>query len=224
MAKQSKEDKEKCKIVTDTFRMSFPHLDKAQAFKGNDPKYSCVMLVEKPEGAVKIADTLKAFVGASPPNEEGETKSRSLYAAIRNAKIARWGADKADWPAEIQMKSVQDGDRPKFADREGYPGHIAIKASSNEANKPEVLNKKGKPCDPSELYPGCYARAIIYVSAYDNEFGQGISFILDGVQKVDDGKAFGGRKPASQVFSPIESDDDDSDETDSDDDDEEMMF
>lgn len=226
MAKQSKvskDDKEKCKIITPPFRVSYPHLDKAQAFKGNDPKFAVTMLFEKVEGG-KMSDHLKGIVGTAPPNDDGETAKRTMSRAIFNAKVVRWGADKSEWPDEIQMKSVQDGDRPKHADKEGYAGHIAIKASTNEANRPDVLGKNSKPCDPKEIYPGCYAEAIVYVSAYDNDFGQGISFILDGVRKVDDGKTFGGRKPSSQVFAPIEADDEDESEETSDEDDEEGSF
>jgi len=199
-------------LVTQTFRVSYPHLFKAQAIGKADPKYSVTMLFAK------------------------EDDISELRGAIAQVKRARWGKDKSKWP-EFAHPVVINGDKPKYADKEGYAGHWAIKASSSEDKKPGVVDQDlQKILDPAEIYPGCFARAKVFVTTYDNEFGAGVTIILDHVQKVDDGDSIGGRAPAEKSFSPISSgkkkkkvtddddDEDDSDNEESDDDADDVNF
>lgn len=204
MAKPSKTkvDKEKQKIVTPEFRVSYPHVFKTNSIKGSKPKYSVTMLFKKSSDLSTIKE------------------------AIKNAKIAKYGPNKSDWPEDLETP-VLDGDSKKYADKEGYKGHWAIKASTGEDQKPGVYGPDAGPdgkvqpiTDPSEFYPGCYAKAYVYAYVWDNEFGQGVGFILDHVQKIKDGKSFGGKKPGDQVFTPVnagrdeDGDDDFSDDAD----------
>lgn len=201
MAKQKKNDgskKEKLKLITPEFRVSYPHVHKAQAFGKNDPQYSVTMLFPK------------------------KTDMSEIIGAIKKAKIAKWGA-KENWP-KMTRPVYLDGDKPEFAEKEGYKGHWIIKAHAKEDQRPEVVDENVQPItDASDFYPGCYARAQVLVQAWDNEFGKGVSFYLDHVQKLRDGKSFAGKKPADQVFTPVNSgrDDDDLDSDDNDDNDEE---
>jgi len=159
--------------------VSYPHLFKANAFKGGEAKYSVTMLFPK------TADL------------------SALKLAIKHAKIDKWGPDKDEWPEDL-MSPVQDGDNPKYAANEGYKGHWAIKASSKEAQKPGLVNEKVEPIiDASEFYPGCYARAQVFANGWEYMGKSGVSFILDHVQKTRDGKSFGGRKSAAEVFDPV---------------------
>ena len=74
--------------------------------------------------------------------------------------------------------------------------------------------------EPSELYPGCYARAYIYAYVWEPYMKkQGVGFILDHVQKLRDGKSFSAKKPVEQVFAPLEALDDEDTASDDDDDD-----
>lgn len=175
---KKKIDKEKSRILTPKFRVSFPHVFKAQGMKGATPKFSVTMLF--------------------PKNSDLSLVKGALVAA----KTAKFGS-KENWPDGLESPVV-DGDNPKYKDREGYAGHWVIKASTNEDQRPGVVDENVQAItDPSKFYPGCYARASIF--AYVWEFGgkQGVGFILDHVQKVGDGTAFGGKKPADQVFQPI---------------------
>jgi hypothetical protein len=191
---RQKEAKEKARLLTPEFRASYPHLFKPNAMKGGKPKYSVTMLFEK------------------------DADLSPLKKAMRQAKIAKFGPDKDSWP-EVDSPVV-DGDLPKYADKEGYKDHWAIKASTNEDQRPGVVDENVVPItDPSRFYPGCYARA--YVFAYVWEFPEnsgrfGVGFILDHVQKTRDGKSFGGKKPADQVFQPVNSGDFEGDEDEAD--------
>ena len=188
MAKEkAKVDKDKSRLLTPEFRVSYPHVFKPNSIKGSKPKFSVTMLFSK------------------------ESDLSPIKNAIKEAKIAAFGPDKSDWPEDL-ASPVTDGDKPKYADKEGYKGHWAIKASTNEDQRPGVVDENVQPIvDPSKFYPGCFARAYVY--AYVWEFGgkQGVGFILDHVQKTKDGKSFGGKKPADQVFTPVNSGADDSD-------------
>lgn len=192
-AKTSNADKEKQRILTPVFRVSYPHVFKPSAFKGAKPKYSVTMLFPKNGDLTSIKE------------------------AIKQAKIAAYGPKKSEWPEHLESP-VTDGDDPKHANKEGYKGHWAIKASSNEDQKPGVVDKKTDDIlDPSEFYPGCYARAYVFAYAWEFAGKQGVSFILDHVQKVKDGKSFGGKKSAKQVFTALEDDDNDDNDDDSED-------
>lgn len=193
-----KEKKEKksnlAKIITPKFRVAFPHVFKPSAMPGADKeKYSVVMLYKKSQDLTPIKRALRA------------------------AKIAKFGADKDEWP-DLESPVV-DGDDSQFEDYEGYKGHWAIKASTNPDQKPSVVDENVDPIvDQGDFYPGCYAIASVFAFVWKFGKKEGVSFILDHIQKVGDGKPFGGKKPADQVFSPVSAGDDDEDDSDVDDD------
>lgn len=176
----TKADKDKQRLITPEFRVSYPHLFKPSGMKGSTPKYSVTMLFPK------------------------NADLSELKAAMHAAKVAMWGSDKSNW--KTCESPVVDGDKPKFADKAGYKGHWAIKASTSEDQRPGVIARDGKTpiTNAADVYPGCYGRAYIY--AYVWEFGSkfGVGLILDHVQKLRDGDAFGGKKPAEQVFTPFD--------------------
>lgn len=191
--KKKKVNRDLCRVLTPEFRVSYPHVFKPQAPKATDKKkYSVTMLFPK------------------------TTDLGALKEVIKQAKLASYGA-KEEWPDDLQSP-VTDGDNPKHADKEGYKGHWVIKASSNEDQKPGVVDQNVEPIiNQGDFYPGCYARAHVLATTWEYMGKQGVMFILDGVQKTKDGKPFGGKKPIDQMFSPIgtgTSDDTDNEEAD----------
>lgn len=195
--KSTKEDKiAKCRVTTPMFRVSYPHLWKASGLNKSAPKYSVTMLFKKD-------DDLSA-----------------VKRAMLQAKINKFGKDKEQWPEDIESPVV-DGDSKKNKDKDGYKGHWAIKASSSEDQKPYVVDQDVEPItEQSDMYPGCYAMAnvLAYVWEYPENSGNfGVGFILNGVQKVKEGKPFGNKKSAKDVFAPIDADefgDDESEDSD----------
>lgn len=197
MAKEENQQlKEKCRVVTPEFVVSYPHVFKAAQVNGKgDPKFSITMLFKKSADLTVIKQ------------------------AIKNAKVLEFGPNKENWPEDLESP-VSDGDNVKYAKKEGYKGHWVIKAISNEAQKPGVVDQDVKPIlNASDFYPGCYARAQVFARVWEFSGKQGVHFILDHVQKTKDGKSLSSRKAASEIFSPIDSvededlgDDDDDDE------------
>jgi hypothetical protein len=207
-SKPKTKDKDICRLITPEFRVSYPHVFKPQAPKPTDtPKYSITMLFRKDSD----------LMGFAP----GGGEPRGIKEVIRNAKILEFG-DKENWPKDLESPVV-DGDDIKFADKEGYKGCWVIKATTSEDQRPSVVDHEMVPIvEPAAFYPGCYARAYIYayVWFYPNRqkfMKRGVGFILDHVQKLRDGKSFGGKKPVEQVFSPVSLPDDEvEDDADSD--------
>lgn len=191
MATQEKSDQ---RIITPEFRVSFPHVFKAQAMPGtnNAPKFSVTMLFDKNSNM----DLIKK--------------------AIHAAKVEKFGANKDKWPKTIKGP-VQDGDgeagiTKKTGERmAGYENSWVVKASTNENQKPGVVDRDGQEIiRESDFYAGCYARAYIYAYVWEFPKGSGkygVGFILDHLQKLRDGKAFGGKKPVGEVFGALAADD-----------------
>lgn len=193
MAEKNKVDQETLKILTEEFRASHPHVFKATEVKKGSGQfsYSIEMLFDK---------TI--------------TTLSKLQVPVKNAIVGKWGPDKTDWPSPLALP-YRDGDKPygkKKEIKEEHKGMWVVRASSDaQYSKPHVVGR-----DPnvpieneSEFYPGCYARASLKAHAYTFADKDGVKFILDGVQFIRDGKAFGGKKPANQVFGVIAGDDGD---------------
>lgn len=182
------------RIVTPEFRVSYPHVFKAQAMPGtkNDPKFSVTMLFDKSQDLAPIKKAIKA------------------------AKVAKFGPDETKWPKVIKSP-VKDGDGPagiakKTGKRmEGYEGHWVIAASTGETSPPSVVDRNGEEIlKAADFYAGCYARAYVYAYVWEFPKGSGtygVGFILDHVQKLKDGKSFSGKKPVGEVFGALASDD-----------------
>lgn len=165
---------EKKKVMTPEFRLSFPALFKPKAFEQQEPKFSIVMLFDK-----KKADLTK------------------MKQAVAFAASEKWGA-KEKWPKNLRLP-FRDGDEKE--DMEGYKGHTFVSASSKQ--KPGLVDYPDRnPIDETDnkAYAGCYARATLIAFAYDKRGNRGVSFSLQNVQILRDGKPFSGRKNAEDEF------------------------
>ena len=167
------------KVKTPEFRLSFPALWKPKAFEEQEPKYSLVMLFDKKKA--DLSGMKKAVVAAAQE---------------------KWGA-KEKWPKNLRLP-FRDGDEKE--DMDGYKGHTYVSASSKQA--PQIVDFKGPGIRPEPLteadqkcYAGCYARATLIAFAYDKAGNKGVSFSLQNVQVLRDGKPFSGRKNADDEFS-----------------------
>ncbi len=169
---------EKKKCVTPEFRVSYPHLFKPNAFRGQEPKFSLTMIFPK---STPLKDTMR----------------KAAFAAAEE----KWGA-KEKWPKKLRMP-FRDGDE----EREGTDGYQdAIFVSASSKTQPGLVNQSLQPIlAEKDFYAGCYARAELIAFAYDTQGNRGVSFSLQNVQKLRDGKAFSGRKDAASVFDAVES-------------------
>lgn len=173
-----KMDIQKKKCITPEFRASFPHLFKPKAFKqGQEPKFMLTMLFTKKQDL------------------------KELKRAAHNAAVEKWGP-KENWPAKMKMP-FRDGNEK--SDLEGYADMITVTATSK--TQPGVVSQDLSPIlSEQQFYAGCYARAELIAFPYDESGNVGVSFALQNVQKLRDGKPFSGRKRAEDVFEAVEDD------------------
>ena len=166
-------------------RVSFPTVFTPKAFQaGQDPKYGIMLMLEKnnPEHIAFLKkihqDAGEILVEAWP--DETKRPRTPLIGDIRSP--------------------IKDGD--KTLDTQGrvlcevnpeYAGHYLIRA--NALRKPAVVDRRNEEIiDSNEIYGGCYCKVNFNVYSYHN-VSQGIACGLNGVQKINDGEAFGGGRP-----------------------------
>ena len=147
-----------------------------------------------------------------PVNEDGSADTKTIDALKRAAAYVakeKYG-DKA-------VKMIKDGKLKfpvlKSTDEDaGHPeGGCYIRPRSK--SKPMIVSRFADPkdptkpaqiTDPAEVYPGAICAASVVAFAYDFQGNKGISFALNGVQKIADGPRLAGAIPANEEFSPLE--------------------
>lgn len=178
------------KVVTGKVRLSYAHIWEAHSsFEGQDPKYSAVLLIPK--------------------------KDRETYNKIKAAQQAALEAGKnSKFGGKIPKgwkDTIHDGDdEQSLEDHPEYEGHWYMSVSSK--TKPGIVDRDLNPImDQSEVYSGCYVRVSINAFAYSVSGSKGVSFGLNHIQKLADGKPFAGFSRAEDDFSDDLDDDDDDD-------------
>lgn len=180
-------EKDKTRVVTPRFRMSFPKLWKAEGYKDQEPKFSITMLFG--------------------PKDDISSLKKAVFAA----KVAEYGPDKTKWP---KLRSPFNDGNEK-ADLDGYKNTIYVVAKNK--HKPQVVDRELQPVTEEDdiVYAGCYCRAAIRAFCYGGGktgFKPGVSFSLESVKFVKDGPRFSGAMAAADAFAGV--DDEDADEDD----------
>ena len=155
-------------ILTPKFRVSFPKLFKVDTY-GDSPSFSVVMLFD--EAAQKTTEFLE------------------MKAAAKALITERW-PDPAKRPAGIRNPFRDGSERANIA---GYrAGIIFVTAKMKEEfGRPQVVDRDGQDVlNQRDIYPGCYARAVVSPFVYENK-SKGVSFGLSLVQKIADGEPLG---------------------------------
>ena len=164
-------------VLTSECRILWPHLFEAHAFKPEDkPKFMCSLVFKKNDPfIVKLkSEALKVF----------QTKFEDSK-VIKNLK---------EYPANLigYRLGIRDADAdPAFEKFDYLAGCYVIGVKSTvqpvviDQNKQEIL-------DASQVYGGCYVRALITPSAYDQKGGKGPNFYFSSLQKLRDGTPLSG--------------------------------
>jgi hypothetical protein len=184
--------------VTPAFRVSYPALFEPVAVLGNEAKkiYSLTMLFPKKS---KV-EQLKA---AKHPVATWMSTDNCAAFWQEIVKIAR-----ANFGPEVDLKGLKltkfrDGDKPKDSGKteENEKGYIIVRTSSKD--RPDCMRAdKTRISDPSELYPGCWARAVLTVATFLVP-QHGVTIYLAGVQKFADDSSFSSRPRAEDAFDTV---------------------
>ena len=172
------------KHTTKPCRLAYPVLFTPEANQVGKLKYSAVLIFEHEDTA-------------------------EIRAAIHEAAVEKWGADRSKWPGNLKNMDFQnylsmtgkdgfplrDGDSVSW---KGCEGKAFIKVSTNgdgpKARPPFIVDRKREAViDKSEVFGGLVVRASLAVSAYDVSGSRGISAYINGLQILkDDGTRIGG--------------------------------
>lgn len=199
--------KEKVKLTTPIFRVAFPHVFEATAFKNKDGS----------EGK-KTFNLVAIF---TPADYTGKEKERwdalkaQLDSECKRKFGKSWGECKKVDPetGEKGVRDFKDGiyNGKRKADMDGYgdgtwyctlssiypPGVVKYNGPGKESTDISVEDN-----NTDEIYAGCYARATVGVYAYGppDSPSSGVSVGLNRLQKVKDGERLDGRGSAANDF------------------------
>lgn len=171
------------KIVTPTFRLSYPHLfEKHYNELGKRDQFDIVMLFDK----------------------KNKTELKAMYDLMAAVAKFRFGPN-----TKGLMNPIKDGDTAVNSTGQlikeknpSYEGMMVL--SSWSKNQPGVVDHKNQIIlDHDEVYGGCFCRAQLNCYAYEAGANRGISFGLLHVQKVKDGEPFGSRTKPEDAFAPV---------------------
>lgn len=173
------EKKERKKVTTPVFRVSFPNVFAPSSFEGGDAKYGVSMLFTPAQFS------------------ESDKKAWAAMKALANeVSMEKFKKPLKDLPANFKQPFR------KGEEKEGLDGYGAgvIFCNATSKMKPGLIDRdKTVITDQEAFYPGCYARATVTAFAYDNK-GKGVAFGLNNIQKVKDGESFSGRVDAAEDF------------------------
>lgn len=159
-------------VVTGKVRFSYVHAFEPYSNNGQEPKYSVTLLIPKTDKATlkKIKDAIEA--------------SKKIFSDKNNGKAL---------PPNIKT-TLHDGDGYTENGAEFGPeckGNYVITVSSK--TKPVIIDAQKLPItDPTDLYSGCYGRAIINFFVYNTAGRIGVSAGLNGIMKLYDGEPLAG--------------------------------
>lgn len=184
--------------ITPAFRLSYPALFEARAVMGNEAKkqFGITMLFPK-------KSTAEAMKAAKHPASTWLPVDNCMGLYNEILKIGR-----ANFGPEVDLKSLKltkfrDGDKPKDSGKieEQDKGFIVVKSSSKD--RPDCLRQdKTRITDASELYPGCWCRAVLTVAVFLKP-QRGVTIYLAGVQKLADDTPFSSRPRAEDEFDAV---------------------
>lgn len=175
---------ESTRITINRARLSYAHLFKPHAMNpGQEAKYSVALLIDK-KNELMISQIEQAIELAIL---KGQEKFQWKGSALKNLTLP-----------------LHDGDVDKEEDT-NYAGTRYLNAKNTR--KPKVFNEyKDEVVDESEVYSGCYAKAVVNFYPYDMMGKRGIGVSLEGIMKIEDGDPLGGGKPVT--LADFEDDDD----------------
>lgn len=190
----------KTKITTGKVRFSFVNIFKPKSMDGSEEnkKYSITLLIPKKD---KI--TLQKIKTAISEAKQNYLKNNS------GKKL----------PANLKT-TLHDGDGQRPGGEDFGPecaGHYVITVSSKE--QPAIVDEdRVDILDPTEVYSGCYGKAVINFFVYDTNGNRGVTAALLGVMKLSDGEPLSAR-----VVTDADWDDDFEDYDEDDDEDEDDL-
>jgi hypothetical protein len=161
-----------------------------------DKKFTATMLFPKAELAAKLkADKHVAATWVPVDN------MKAFYQEIVRVARANFGPD-VDL-STLKLTKFRDGDKAKENGKidDNEKGYVVVRTTSKE--KPKCLRQdKTLITDPSELYAGCWVRAILTIAPFLKP-SHGVTVYLAGIQKLADDTTFSSRPRVEDEFDAV---------------------
>jgi hypothetical protein len=177
-------------VKTAQFRVDFPNLFEPQTDPQGNKHYSVTMIFDSPDDIA----SLKEIVAEAKQEKWGDNPPSIIRSPFRPgqqvSEACQNGYDLERYPQYtdkiiVSAKQKADYGRPYVADE------MNVEIPENRSDK---------------FYSGCYAVATVVAYAWSNVGGNGISFGLQGIQKVADGDRLGGGRSHASIagdFAPV---------------------
>lgn len=162
----------KTQITTGRVRFSFVNLIKPRANNGGAEKFSVTLLIPKSDTQTltKIESAIEAAKAAYRAKNPGKKLPSSLKTTLHDG----------------------DGEMPNGGDYGPECKGCMVMSVSSNTRPVMVYADKTPVTDPSDIYSGCYGRAILNFYVYDTSGNIGVSAGLNGVMKLSDGEPLSG--------------------------------
>lgn len=160
-------------ITTGKVRFSYVNLFTPRAAQEGAPaKYSVTLII--PKSDKHTLGKIKAAMDAAKENYLSKNSGKKLPSNLKSTM------------------HDGDGERPNGGSfGPECKGCYVMTVSSN--NKPVLVYADKTPLtEATELYSGCYGRAIINFFVYDTQGSKGITAGLNGIMKLEDGEPLSG--------------------------------
>jgi hypothetical protein len=190
------------KIITSPATLSYPHLDKPQpAEDGKKPKFSATLVfeprhLETPEGKATMAALQAAAVAAAIEKFGAEFLHPVSGAKLSAADAIREGVIRSPFRKDAAAKGYPVGSIFVNARTEQAPGCV-FSYKEEGGDKPAKIPQESI---REVLYAGAQVRASVVAFGYNQAGNKGVSFALNNVQKVGEGKRLDNRTAAEDEF------------------------
>ena len=179
------EKKVPLRVMTPPAILSYPHLFEPVAGPdGGEPKYSATFIFPK---GTDLA-VLKAAAMAAGRAKWGAKFEEGL----------RNGSRKFPFRTDVEEKGYPEGSTFFTARSKQAPG-LASRYKGPNGKATPITKEQQVPGNAGELYAGCMVRASLVAFAYDN-VSKGVTFALNNIQKLDEGKRLDNRRAAEDEF------------------------
>lgn len=165
-------------------RISFPALDKPEAFGGEgEPAYQAKFIIVPKSLEVQLIEDAMLAVA----KDQWKDKAETVLEALKE--------DKKLCFVRAPYRNKKSGEA--YA---GFEGMYSL--STRSKNRPTIFDQFNREVtDPRDIkalvYSGCFVHAKIDVWAQDNKWGRRINANISGVMFAKEGEAFGGSTPAT---------------------------
>jgi hypothetical protein len=133
------------------------------------------------------------------------TDMSDMEEIVEAAAVEKFGskakADLAKGKLKSPIRDAEDYVDEEASDEENYPfnlpGATMIRFSTKD--KPGVVDADADPImEKSDLYDGCKVRVSFNARGYENSGNKGVTFYLNNVQKVSDGRKLSGTRTSAE--------------------------